>query len=270
MTGMPREIHIQFDKFGCGHISEPPLCGAVKFIRADVAEAVISEKIKEFHDINVLLNEACGRENVLKADLAEKPMDNDVQEAVECLTGTEYSRLTFPDAIRILIIALRKNYAAYRMTQAILSGTSKANINLHKKLEAATQNKNMGDAVTREDTEWAKTNDTVSCTTSPATSCKSCAKLRWELFLKKDKIMCMESWLKQKEDACEAIQEAAAIQERIVEGEYNKLHRSCDGLVKALGNLTNDCIASDFNEHWDSYINAQIILSEHRKSMGEK
>lgn len=37
-------------------------------------------------------------------------------------------------------------------------------------------------------------------------------------------------------------------------------------LVEALRKLESDCMANDFNEHWDSYIAARSILAKHTET----
>lgn len=50
--------------------------------------------------------------------------------------------------------------------------------------------------------------------------------------------------------------------------EVKKLQRENARLRDALQNLTHDCMASDFNEHWDSFKKAESILSNGAAAFG--
>lgn len=83
-----------------------------------------------------------GRTKYVRADLVEKPVDAEVREAIKIFDGYSEKSVYF-SAIQTLIRAVEENSTAYRMTKAMLEGALQANVNLHKKLEAAT--KNMGE-----------------------------------------------------------------------------------------------------------------------------
>lgn len=49
---------------------------------------------------------------------------------------------------------------------------------------------------------------------------------------------------------------------RRLQGICQKQAEQLKGATKLLRNLADDCLASDFNEHWDSYKNAEAFLRQ--------
>ena len=46
-------------------------------------------------------------------------------------------------------------------------------------------------------------------------------------------------------------------------------HDHGEALVEVLGQLHGDCLASDFNEHWESYTAVQALLAAMEQEAGE-
>lgn len=169
--------------------------------------------------------------NTIRELLQPAPVDAEVMEdlAMDAIKRIDKHTPTYEGSYDDFYIVMRSIRAATKKTPDWYDTVDK---------NLTVIEKNMGDAVTREDTA----DHAASVQASPATSCKSC-----------DSIFGGREYLI----------------ERI-----NVLEKSCEGLLKALESLMNACYKAAAHEELSEFIDRSLLhsaekaLAEHRKNMG--
>ena len=84
--------------------------------------------------------------------------------------------------------------------------------------------------------------------------CSENSDIKQQLAAREERISGLETELEEYRSLAEKLGAEKAVSER------DTARQDAARLREALSKLTNDCMASDFNEHWDSYIQAQAAL----------